>query len=97
MWLCDDKLKEKTAHFRLQSASQKRTCLSSLLCLHDAIHPYHAVPILNLKPSWADIKVAKDGECNNDERHNSGKDPSYFNFPRGKEKRKRAPTSECIV
>ena len=31
MWLCDDKLKEKTDHFRLPSASQKRACLSSLL------------------------------------------------------------------
>ena len=31
MWLCDDKLKEKTAHFRLPSASQKRACLSSLM------------------------------------------------------------------
>ena len=31
MWLCEDKLKEKTAHFRLPSASQKRACLSSLL------------------------------------------------------------------
>ena len=30
MWLCEDKLKEKTDHFRLPSASQKRTCLSSL-------------------------------------------------------------------
>ena len=31
MWLCEDKLKGKTAHFRLPSASQKRACLSSLL------------------------------------------------------------------
>ena len=30
MWLCEDKLKGKTAHFRLPSASQKRACLSSL-------------------------------------------------------------------
>ena len=30
MWLCEDKLKRKTAHFRLPSASQKRACLSSL-------------------------------------------------------------------
>ena len=31
MWFCEDKLKGKTAHFRLPSASQKRACLSSLL------------------------------------------------------------------
>ena len=31
MWLSEDKLKGKTAHFRLPSASQKRTCLSSLI------------------------------------------------------------------
>ena len=31
MWLCEDKLKGKTGHFRLPSASQKRACLSSLL------------------------------------------------------------------
>ena len=30
---CEDKLKGKTAHFRLPSASQKRAYLSSLLCL----------------------------------------------------------------
>ena len=28
MWLCAGKLKVKTAHFRLPSASQKRVCLS---------------------------------------------------------------------
>ena len=28
---CEDKLKGKTAHFRLPSASQKRACLSSLI------------------------------------------------------------------
>ena len=28
---CEDKLKGKTAHFRLPSASEKRACLSSLL------------------------------------------------------------------
>ena len=31
IWSCEDKLKGKTAHFRLPSASQKRACLSSLL------------------------------------------------------------------
>ena len=31
MWLCEGKLKVKTAHFQLPSASQKRACLSSLL------------------------------------------------------------------
>ena len=31
MWLCEDKLKRKTAHFRLPSASQTRACLSSLI------------------------------------------------------------------
>ena len=30
---CEDKLKGETAHFRLPSASQKRTCLSSLIFL----------------------------------------------------------------
>ena len=37
MWLCEDKFKGKTAHFRLPSASQKRACLNSLLCF-----PNHA-------------------------------------------------------
>ena len=31
MWLCENRLKWKTAHFRLPSASQKRACLSSLI------------------------------------------------------------------
>ena len=31
MWLCENRLKWKTAHFRLPSASQKRAFLSSLL------------------------------------------------------------------
>ena len=31
MWLCEGKLKGKTAHFRSPSASQKRACLSSLM------------------------------------------------------------------
>ena len=30
MWLCEEKLKGKTAHFRLPSAFQNRGCLSSL-------------------------------------------------------------------
>ena len=30
MWLCEGKLKVKSVHFRLPSASQKRACLSSL-------------------------------------------------------------------
>ena len=34
MWLCEDKLKRKTAHFRLPSASQTRACLSSLIQYH---------------------------------------------------------------
>ena len=33
--LCEDKLKGKTAHFRLPSASQKCACLSSLLSIQD--------------------------------------------------------------
>ena len=38
MWLCEDKLKDKTAHFRLPSASQKRASLSSLRAdLHGTI------------------------------------------------------------
>ena len=31
MWLRENRLKRKTAHFRLPSASQKRACLSCLL------------------------------------------------------------------
>ena len=31
MWLCEDKLKGKTTHFRSPSAAQKRACLSALL------------------------------------------------------------------
>ena len=31
MWLCENRLKGKTAHFRLPSASQNRACLRSLL------------------------------------------------------------------
>ena len=31
MWLCENRLKRKTAHFRLPSASQKCACLSSLI------------------------------------------------------------------
>ena len=31
MWLCEDKLKGKTAHFQCPSASQKRAFLSSLI------------------------------------------------------------------
>ena len=31
MWLCENKLKGKTAHFQLPSASQKLACLSSLM------------------------------------------------------------------
>ena len=31
MWLCENRSKGKTAHFRLPSASQKRACLSSLM------------------------------------------------------------------
>ena len=30
MWLCEDKLRVKIAHFRLPSASQKRACLKCL-------------------------------------------------------------------
>ena len=29
MWLCEDKLKGKTAHFRLPSASQKHACFKT--------------------------------------------------------------------
>ena len=39
MWLCEGKSKVKTAHFRLPSASQKRSCLSSLI-----ISYYNAKP-----------------------------------------------------
>ena len=31
IWLSEETLKRKTAHFRLPSASQKRACLSSLM------------------------------------------------------------------
>ena len=33
MWLCEGEREVKLAHFRLPSASQKRSCLSSLLIL----------------------------------------------------------------
>ena len=46
MWLCEDKLKGKTSHFRLSSASQKRVCLSSQLVIivdyrHHRHHYHH--------------------------------------------------------
>ena len=34
---------------------------------------------------------------NRDKRYDSGKDPSYFNFPRDKQKRKRALSLEYII
>ena len=40
MWLCEDKLKEKTAHSRLPSVSQKRACLNSLLVEGECSHHY---------------------------------------------------------
>ena len=41
MWLSEDKLRVKIAHFRLPSASQKRACLSSLLMF------YHHGPLIS--------------------------------------------------
>ena len=35
--------------------------------------------------------------CNNDKHYDSGKDLSYYNFPRDKQKRKRTPSLECII
>ena len=35
--------------------------------------------------------------CYHDMRYDSGKDLSYFNFPRDEQKRKRTPSLECII
>jgi len=35
--------------------------------------------------------------CDNDMRYDSGKDLSYFTFPRDEQKRKRTPSLECII
>ena len=70
----------------------------------DFIDPYHAVAILDLKRGWTGMKIAKmanDPCCvprfNNNTCYHSGKDLSYFNFPRDKQKRKLTPSLECIV
>ena len=34
---------------------------------------------------------------NNDKRYDSGKDLSYLNFPRDKQKRKRTPSLQCMI
>ena len=41
MWLCENRLKGKTAHFRLPSASQKRACLSSRIRNSPAAISFH--------------------------------------------------------
>ena len=55
---------------------------------------------LDLKRGWTGMKIGKMATvaylCNNDKRYDSGKDLSYFNFPRDKQKRKRTPSLECI-
>ena len=68
------------------------------------IDPYHATTILELKRGWTGMKIAKMANdpccvslCNNDKRYDSGKDFSYFNFPRDQQKRKRMPSLECII
>ena len=42
MWLCVDKLKGKTGHLRLPSASRKRACLNSLMSDDDDDDDDHA-------------------------------------------------------
>ena len=61
MGLCEGKLKVKTAHFRrLTSASQKRTCLSSLLAFRKRWR--HADHVTSLPEfSWTKSKMA--GDC----------------------------------
>ena len=59
MWLCEGKLKVKTANFRLPSASQKRACLSSLVVLaaDDCSESYYQ----NLNAVWfGKKKVTRD-------------------------------------
>ena len=57
MWLCEDKLKRKTAHFRLPSASQTRACLGSLIFSgHGELET-----VLLEKPEARDLKAFKDG------------------------------------
>ena len=35
--------------------------------------------------------------CNNDKRHDGGKDLPFLSFPRDKQKRKRKPPLECTI
>ena len=57
--------------------------------------------ILHLKRSWTGMKIANVANdqfciplCNNNKCYDSGKDLSYFHFPRDNEKRKRTPSLE---
>ena len=53
MWLCEDKLKGKTAHFRLPSGSQKGACLSSLISIN------HNTPKIDLRVGKAREQIIK--------------------------------------
>ena len=53
MWLCEGKLKVKTSHFRLPSASQKRACLSSLIVNGEEIEDVDSFVYLGAKVSTA--------------------------------------------
>ena len=63
MWLCEVKLKVKTSHFRLPSASQKRSCLSSLMWQHWSLKHVIITLILlfwkydNLFPIFCQLKT----------------------------------------
>ena len=59
MWLCEDMLKGKTAHFRLLSASQKRACLISSLLI-DPRSPTNSRLCTAVQPSqslWACVSA----------------------------------------
>ena len=68
------------------------------------IYSYHETVILDSKRGWTGMKIPKMAYdhcwvllCDNDMRYDSGKDLSYFNFPRDEQKRKRTPSLECII
>ena len=66
-----------------------------LFLMSTAIDPYHAAATLDLKRGWTGMKITKMANdhrrvplYNNDKRYDSGKDLSYLNFPRNKQKMK---------
>ena len=71
MWLREDKLKEKTAHFRLPSASQKRACLSFLI-LGMRVRTNRSVNEVSIDP-FADTAAILISIVSN----------SYYGMPRG--------------